>query len=96
MALEVSSRVKSNTAQRSVSIPQKEPDPDQAGQAAAWLFCMQISKLRTGEEGCGLICSQWKRGEKSSRNPISRTSVSHEKMRRVWGHGRETEGRADS
>lgn len=37
-----------------------------------------------------------KGGKKSSRNPISRTSVSHEKMRRVWGHGRETEGRADS
>lgn len=37
-----------------------------------------------------------KGGKKSSRNPISRTSVSHEKMRRVWGHGRSTEGRADS
>lgn len=28
--------------------------------------------------------------------PISRTSVSHEKTRGVWGHGRETEERADS
>lgn len=89
--------MKPNTAERSVPIPYKEPDPDQAGQAAARLFCMQISKLGTGEEGCGLICSQWKREKKNQvGGPISRTSVSHEKTRGVWGHGRETEERADS
>lgn len=33
-----------------------------------------------------------KEKKKSSRRPISRTSVSHEKRRGVWGHGTKQRG----
>lgn len=105
MALDASSWVKPSTAKRSVPISQKsrfsqEPDPNQARQAVApLLFCLQISKLRAeweGREVVGSAAPSRKRAKASRRRPVSRTSVSREKKREVWGYGREAEGRADA